>query len=608
MADNLFDPAVLKMPFANNGDKNQIPDTPTGSNLASLPEGFPPKTGQLPSEGGEPPERKDFNGVMNLNSQFYFFNQNGGLYTFRQDVSDAIGGYPEKAALWYNSPDGLTLLRSTKPNNTDNFVTDPSVIGTSWTREIPTIAAVQLLLASKADINLVNTGMLTDCILSAPNGVLTSEYSSQYHDLEENINGTWGAFSEVGTGISANQVRGPQKTLDFTQPWQLKTRFIWPSYSADIMIYDSQNKLRFNFSGSRALDGDKIVFAISNIIIYISNVNTITLPLIKVPKNSQGIYDVVVAWDGSTYSVTVTGIDGQTDNKTVSNTTPLYVSGDVYLIWGGASVSSNASVQYGDNYTNLALAAGNYLSYGYGAALTVKSGVVGLASDGRDEATGLLKSVQYTTSADITESSVPTAEKMYSVFLGTDGLIRFYANDEYYKQDTTPADTAGLWYSPSNNLYREYINNAWTVVNLFWVGSYWTADNAISRIQSAAPISLSGNARNDLSNVTTVNKDFRDLSVSWCMPGKNYIELPLGVSGTHYTAPANGYFCLCFLNAIYAQLYNNSTPGIFWGIDSSQSGVQGGFIPCKKGDDISYYYQMTTPRWVRFVYAEGEAI
>ena len=131
-------PQVLSGAFAYNGEKNTIPDAPTGSFLASIQEGFPPITMMPKKNGGQPPEGKDFNGILNLVSQFYFFTQNGGTYTFNQSVSDVIGGYPENALLWYYPDENNVMakwLRSTKANNTDNFITNPEVIGTSWVEQ-----------------------------------------------------------------------------------------------------------------------------------------------------------------------------------------------------------------------------------------------------------------------------------------------------------------------------------------------------------------------------------------------------------------------------------------------------------------------------------------
>lgn len=143
--ESLTIPQIISGAFAYNGQKNTIPDAPTGSFLASIQEGFPPITMMPKKNGGQPPEGKDFNGILNLVSQFYFFTQNGGTYTFNQSVSDAIGGYPEGARLWYvdSSTGEASLLRSTKGNNTDNFVTNPEVIGTSWVLDIVTQGYVQ---------------------------------------------------------------------------------------------------------------------------------------------------------------------------------------------------------------------------------------------------------------------------------------------------------------------------------------------------------------------------------------------------------------------------------------------------------------------------------
>lgn len=128
--DNLQQPSVLAMPFANNGDKNVIPSAPTGTNKASLSEGFPQITSESIAEGGIPPERADFNALGNIATMFYYFMQCGGAYTFRADVSLSIGGYPKGALLWYIPATGIpNLLTSTINNNTRNFNTDPSVIG-----------------------------------------------------------------------------------------------------------------------------------------------------------------------------------------------------------------------------------------------------------------------------------------------------------------------------------------------------------------------------------------------------------------------------------------------------------------------------------------------
>lgn len=129
-------PQILYQPFAATGDKNTILNSPSTEDpqRANLQTGFPSIT-QIPIDnGGIPPERMDFNGLGYLLSSFYFFTQCGGVYTFNQDVSNAIGGYPLGAVLYYTDSDGtMYKVRSLLENNTYNFVSDPSYIdGEHW--------------------------------------------------------------------------------------------------------------------------------------------------------------------------------------------------------------------------------------------------------------------------------------------------------------------------------------------------------------------------------------------------------------------------------------------------------------------------------------------
>lgn len=129
-------PQILYQPFAATGDKNTILNSPSTEDpqRANLQTGFPAIT-QVPIDnGGIPPERMDFNGLGYLLSSFYFFTQCGGVYTFNQDVSNAIGGYPLGAVLYYTDSDGtMYKVRSLLENNTYNFVTTPSYIdGEHW--------------------------------------------------------------------------------------------------------------------------------------------------------------------------------------------------------------------------------------------------------------------------------------------------------------------------------------------------------------------------------------------------------------------------------------------------------------------------------------------
>lgn len=136
MVSSLSNPPILAKPFAENGDKtSNIPTSATGTQAASLDEGFPPVTSTPINEGGIPPQREDFNGLGYLTTSQFFYLQMGGRFTFNSAVSSAIGGYPQGAVLQYTDPDTGQSYEVTSliPNNTYNFVTTPSYIdGVKW--------------------------------------------------------------------------------------------------------------------------------------------------------------------------------------------------------------------------------------------------------------------------------------------------------------------------------------------------------------------------------------------------------------------------------------------------------------------------------------------
>lgn len=149
MAGTLNTPDVLTQPIANNGTKNQIPNTNDQSlGLMSQSTGFPAICSERIADGGKAPRRADFNGAFNLVSQHHFFLQNGGTETFRQSVSDAIGGYPLNSRLWFTNANGESVIvRSLIQNNTYNFNNDPSYIdGIKWVVDVESGAPVGSLM------------------------------------------------------------------------------------------------------------------------------------------------------------------------------------------------------------------------------------------------------------------------------------------------------------------------------------------------------------------------------------------------------------------------------------------------------------------------------
>ncbi|QYC51728.1 pectate lyase superfamily protein [Acinetobacter phage Abp95] len=124
----MTNPTLVTTPFAENGDKNIIPESVGAEpQNATMQTGFPPITQQKISEGGIPPERNDFNGMFNLVTQHLVHLNNGMSYEFDQEHANKIGGYPLNARVMLNNGD---IVRSTVANNTVN----PNSDMTGWVK------------------------------------------------------------------------------------------------------------------------------------------------------------------------------------------------------------------------------------------------------------------------------------------------------------------------------------------------------------------------------------------------------------------------------------------------------------------------------------------
>lgn len=114
----MTNPQLITTPFAENGTKNTIPESGSAEpQLATMQAGFP-KITQLPiNEGGIPPERADFNGILNLYGQHLVHLNKGLPYEFDQDFANSIGGYPLNARIMLASG---YVVQNTQEGNTNN--------------------------------------------------------------------------------------------------------------------------------------------------------------------------------------------------------------------------------------------------------------------------------------------------------------------------------------------------------------------------------------------------------------------------------------------------------------------------------------------------------
>lgn len=87
-------PSIIPMPFAQNGERQDIQDNNTvpGSADASWAVGFPPVTRINKHAGGKPPYGLDFQGIFHALSQHLFFSQSGCVYPWVG--ADTTSGFP----------------------------------------------------------------------------------------------------------------------------------------------------------------------------------------------------------------------------------------------------------------------------------------------------------------------------------------------------------------------------------------------------------------------------------------------------------------------------------------------------------------------------------
>ena len=136
-------PAILSGAFAAEGDKNTIPANNDGlSGLASIAKGFPPIT-QVPlAQGGQPPQRQDFNGIFNLFSRFLLYAQNGGVYAYNNTLD-----YQPPCIISYND-EFYSCIAKNGPSTSAGV--QPVTNTTYWEKLVPDVAVMQGASASAA--------------------------------------------------------------------------------------------------------------------------------------------------------------------------------------------------------------------------------------------------------------------------------------------------------------------------------------------------------------------------------------------------------------------------------------------------------------------------
>ena len=107
----MLQPDIMNVAFASSGQKTYPIPSGTSFGNASLTAGFPPETSNPLLDGGVPPKRTDFNGILYWLSAFAMFQQSGGKFTFSTEID-----YDVPSIIYYNG-DLWWCLRSNGPTN-----------------------------------------------------------------------------------------------------------------------------------------------------------------------------------------------------------------------------------------------------------------------------------------------------------------------------------------------------------------------------------------------------------------------------------------------------------------------------------------------------------
>lgn len=183
----LAKPSQITVPFSSNGVKNTIPETATGSNLASMQEGFPVITMTDVDQGGMPPQGQDMNGILFDVTKAIQYQQAGGLFPYDATFAQAIDGYPLGALL--TSADGSCLYQNTVSGN----VSDPDNGGQGWSQILSSAS-----IAGKQD-------KLTPVQMDAVNSGITSARVAIYDSYAAGKQDTL-TFDNTPTNGSSNPV------------------------------------------------------------------------------------------------------------------------------------------------------------------------------------------------------------------------------------------------------------------------------------------------------------------------------------------------------------------------------------------------------------------
>ena len=256
-----------------------------------------------------------------------------------------------------------------------------------------------------------------------------------------------------------------------------------------------------------------------------------------------------------------------------------------------------------------------------GSTIWCDKGVKGLAADGRNS-DGSLKNIEFETeyvTSNTRTWTVGAGQTQYATISAATKGINAIIATYYFEQEEKP-DFQGhiLWFNTRENvMYWQNNDNVWTKVN----------DVKVFNINNTQAYT-----DGKIDNISEVKQVFRAVDYAdtefiahQAMPSDRYIGLTLGATGSTYTAPANGWYCVIKDNGAngsyqfvdcHVMLPDYTPDGsvapvsqYLYSVANSSTARNNGIhclIPIRKGHLMQISYSATgATQLFRFIYAQG---
>ena len=435
-------------------------------------------------------------------------------------------------------------------------------------------------LNNKADIDLNNTGVFStseggvvNLTSSTPANASGKEVTSADFFQSNLLNYTTNRILEIPQDIKLELNNGT-----------LTLKAGSKTYKADGIVVIVPSDINYYFTGTTA-NNLILVYdsSVNSLGVYIQGVNSIS----SATAPSTGVADTL--WfDTTSNKCKITH-----DNAATWAEIPLPIG----------VVSCNTT----DGFTSIDQV---FNGFGYiGSTLFLLPGVKTVVPDGRNEDGTCKNKAPSTVSSVKTE----TISRAVTAYMFTNFVSSVIAIHHYVCSKTKPIVTeTTLWYNPETNLPSQVLSDGTVMTPYEEIPLAKFTSDSTGKITSFEPFTVDSVVNSNASNFSQAGRSYL---FGLSMPSNKYINLTLGVSGSTYTAPANGWFSIQVEVSGNNQFFSPVVSGAVGDYGFAIPIWTGGgsipvrvIVPCTAGRIFKTNYNCTINAVTefRFIYAQGD--